>query len=204
MGNYNWLMQGLDKGLYDSDAETHESSHMLFRSAFPQGFPWEVLEVFTAPPRVSFSWRHWAEFSGVYRGNRGKGQLVEMFGFIIADVETCAQTGQLKICGLEVYFKPDVFLEALEGKVSMEKLQRYCSESDADQYKDFLSQSTPNSDRSGPSLCPFAAGRKGAAATGTPEPPLTDMAGLKLHSEDGEKGPPKARSGKKKVPTRSA
>lgn len=33
--------------LYDSSAHTFKSSHDLFRSAFNEGFPWELMEVFS-------------------------------------------------------------------------------------------------------------------------------------------------------------
>ena len=44
-GSYNILMQ--NQPLYNSEAHTFESSHNLFRSAFSEGFPWELLEVFS-------------------------------------------------------------------------------------------------------------------------------------------------------------
>ena len=44
-GNYNTLMQ--NQPLYNSEAHTFESSHNLFRSAFNEGFPWELIEVFS-------------------------------------------------------------------------------------------------------------------------------------------------------------
>ena len=49
-GNYNILMQ--NQPLYDSEAHTFESSHDLFRSAFSEGFPWELLEVFSGNDRM--------------------------------------------------------------------------------------------------------------------------------------------------------
>ena len=44
-GSYNILLQ--NQPLYNSEAHTFESSHNLFRSAFSEGFPWELLEVFS-------------------------------------------------------------------------------------------------------------------------------------------------------------
>lgn len=44
-GNYNVLMQ--NQPLYDSNAHSFESSHDMFRSVFDQGFPWELIEVFS-------------------------------------------------------------------------------------------------------------------------------------------------------------
>jgi len=45
VGSYNCLMQ--NQPLYDSSAHTFKSSHDLFRSAFSEGFPWELMEVFS-------------------------------------------------------------------------------------------------------------------------------------------------------------
>ena len=54
-GNYNALLAGVDKDIYDTTKETFDSSHDLFRNTFKDGFPWEVLQVFTGPPKVTFS-----------------------------------------------------------------------------------------------------------------------------------------------------
>ncbi|XP_038047095.1 pathogen-related protein-like [Patiria miniata] len=112
IGNYNWLLSTASKELYDSEQHTFESSHSVFRGAFPDGFAWEVLQVFSGPPKVAFSWRHWSNFSGEYKGRVGEGQVVEMHGFAIATVDE-----QLLIGQLEVYYKPDEFLKAMEGKI---------------------------------------------------------------------------------------
>lgn len=50
-GNYNVLMQ--NQPLYNSNAHKFESSHDLFRSAFDQGFPWELIEVFSGNWKIS-------------------------------------------------------------------------------------------------------------------------------------------------------
>lgn len=119
VGNYNWLMAGVDKRVYDAEGETFESSHGMFRGAFKGGFPWEVLHVFAPPPRIAFSWRHWARFDGIYRGREGDGEIYDMFGWGIATVNE-----KLKIKELEMYYKPEDFLKAVEGKISREELQK--------------------------------------------------------------------------------
>ena len=112
MGNYNVLLNGaVRKELYDVEKETFESSHNLFRGAFKDGFPWELIQVFSGPPKVTFSWRHWATFNGSYRGHKGQGQTVEMYGYCVVSVND-----KLKIQDIEVYYKPEEFLEVLEGK----------------------------------------------------------------------------------------
>ena len=93
-------MAGIDKNIYDVTRETFDSSHDLFRNAFKDGFPWEVLQVFTGPPKVTFSWRHWGVFNGVYRERIGNNEKYEMFGFCEVTV-----TEQLKIQSTEVYYK---------------------------------------------------------------------------------------------------
>ena len=37
--------------------------------------------------KVAFSWRHWTTFDGVFKENQGKGDLVEMYGFAVVDVD---------------------------------------------------------------------------------------------------------------------
>lgn len=109
-GNYNWLMENTDKSLYDASAETFESSHRMFRDAFLGGFPWEVLRVFSGPPRIAFSWRHWAKFEGVYKGRVGDGKCYEMYGWGILDVNE-----ELKVKSIEIFYRPDEFLRAMES-----------------------------------------------------------------------------------------
>ena len=117
-GDYNALLAGVDKDIYDVTKETFDSSHDLFRNTFKDGFPWEVLQVFTGPPKVTFSWRHWGVFNGVYRKRIGDNEKYEMFGFCEVIV-----TQQLKIQSIEVYYKPDEFLRALEGQVPLDNLK---------------------------------------------------------------------------------
>lgn len=66
-GNYNVLMDHVDKTLYDAANEDFESSHHLFQHAFESSFPWEVLEVFAGPPNIVFSWRHWGEILIIFK-----------------------------------------------------------------------------------------------------------------------------------------
>lgn len=116
VGNYNWLLDAVNKEYYDSSKETFESSHGRFRYAFEEGFPWEVLEVFSGPPMVAFSWRHWAVFSGEYQGHKGHGQTVTMTGFGTIFLE------DMKISKLDIYYKPDEFFEVLLGKREVQEL----------------------------------------------------------------------------------
>jgi len=51
------------KGIYfavkelSARSSPFEASHAAFASAFPDGFPWEVLRVLSPPPKLLFTWR---------------------------------------------------------------------------------------------------------------------------------------------------
>lgn len=115
-GNYSWLLQGCPARLWDNKKMNFDASHHLFRTAFNSGFPWEVISVFAGPPVIVFSWRHWATFGGVYKcpvtgiENQGKGELIELFGMGRITVDK-----DLKVCGIEIFYKPDEFLEVMQG-----------------------------------------------------------------------------------------
>ncbi|XP_032219181.2 pathogen-related protein [Nematostella vectensis] len=108
-GSYNLLITNTP--LYDASSETLESSHKLFKTAFNNGFSWEVLEVFSDPPRMAFTWRHWARWTGPYRDHPPSGELLQMFGSAVVEVD-----GNLKIKSINLYYDPNQILAKLEGK----------------------------------------------------------------------------------------
>ncbi|GAB1543396.1 hypothetical protein NUACC21_60700 [Scytonema sp. NUACC21] len=105
-GTYNLFMPDTED--YKASVETFESSGKLFRTAFPKGFLWEVLEVFSGPPTVTFKWRHWGTFSGAYKDCAPTGETVEIVGMSVARV-----TDDLKILSVEHYFDNSQFLKKL-------------------------------------------------------------------------------------------
>jgi hypothetical protein len=105
-GTYNLFMA--DSEHYKGSEENFESSAKLFHTTFPQGFPWEVLEVYSGPPNVTFKWRHWGHFQGAYQDYAPTGETVEIIGMSIAHV-----TDDLKIVSLEHYFDNTLFLGKL-------------------------------------------------------------------------------------------
>jgi hypothetical protein len=105
-GTYNLFMA--DTEHYKASEESFESSAKLFHSTFPQGFPWEVLEVYSGPPNVTFKWRHWGHFQGAYKDFAPTGKTVEIIGMSVARV-----TDDLKIVALEHYFDNTLFLDKL-------------------------------------------------------------------------------------------
>lgn len=93
---------------YSSETETFESSFEVFHNAFHNGFLWELTEVLSGPPNVTFKWRHWGTFNGSYKDYAPTGETVEIVGVSIARV-----TDDLKIEFLEHYFDNNVFLDKL-------------------------------------------------------------------------------------------
>ena len=43
IGNYNMMLA--ECPFYDVNTQTHESSHRIFKNCFPDGFPWELLDI---------------------------------------------------------------------------------------------------------------------------------------------------------------
>ncbi|KQK09591.1 pathogen-related protein [Brachypodium distachyon] len=111
MGSYNALLSGPilpGAGAYDAAAETFESSHELFRSAFPRGFAWEVVKVYSGPPVIAFKFRHWGHMEGPFKGHAPTGDKVEFSGVAVLKVDE-----QLRAEDVEVYYDPGELLAGL-------------------------------------------------------------------------------------------
>ncbi|MBA0849650.1 hypothetical protein Goshw_018601 [Gossypium schwendimanii] len=83
MGSYNALLKNsLPKEFqyYKADEESFESSHEAFRSAFPRGFAWEVIHVYSGPPLIAFKFRHWGIFEGPFKGHAPTGETLNSMG----------------------------------------------------------------------------------------------------------------------------
>ncbi|XP_033098699.1 pathogen-related protein-like isoform X1 [Anneissia japonica] len=106
MGNYNMLLS--ECPLYNKEGQNNDTSHAVFKEAFPEGFAWELLEVLSGQPKVTFTWRHWANWSGPYRGNEPTNEPIEMTGCCIATVDDA-----LKIEKLEIFYDPNPMMATL-------------------------------------------------------------------------------------------
>ena len=62
------------------------------------------------PPRVAFSWRPWAHWTGPYNGRTSTGELLEMYCMAVVEVGD-----NLKIKSIEVHYDPNQILMTLEG-----------------------------------------------------------------------------------------
>ncbi|CAH0392555.1 unnamed protein product [Bemisia tabaci] len=104
VGSYNALLaNSLPKELkyYKADEETFESSHEAFRSAFPRGFAWEVIQVYSGPPEIAFKFRHWGFFEGPFKRHAPSKKMVEFYGLGTLKVD-----GSLKVEEAEIYYDP--------------------------------------------------------------------------------------------------
>lgn len=90
----------------------------ILSEAFTEGFPMEVLEVYTQPPQCYFSWRHWGPFSGRYKGVKGDGSRVEIRGFGQMQIDSN------RMLNLRLFFKTKDLFDALNKVVTTLGQQR--------------------------------------------------------------------------------
>lgn len=112
-GPYNMLLGDMGEKEYMGSKETYDTANEKFKQAFSKGFPFEVLEVQSGPPVISFTWRHWAEHSGPFKAADGTvykptGKRIEMFGSGVLKV-----TADLQITEMQVYFDRSAFIKEL-------------------------------------------------------------------------------------------
>jgi hypothetical protein len=118
IGTYNALIG--DTMYYNASSLSLEDSHDSFRKTFSEGFAWEVLQVFSGPPNVTFTWRHFGKMTGEFgcSGMLGtpykvdaSNQMIEIFGMCKATVND-----QLKIQDLQVFYDPNqLFVQLLSS-----------------------------------------------------------------------------------------
>ncbi|KAG9129930.1 hypothetical protein Leryth_007058 [Lithospermum erythrorhizon] len=114
VGSYNALLKSSmpeEFKYYKAEEESFESSHDVFRSAFPRGFAWEVIAVYSGPPIVTFKFRHWGYFEGPYKDRAPTGEKAEFYGIGVMKVDE-----SLRAEDVEVYYDPaELFSGLLKG-----------------------------------------------------------------------------------------
>ncbi|OWM81444.1 hypothetical protein CDL15_Pgr007482 [Punica granatum] len=114
LGSYNALLKSSlpeEFKYYKADEETFESSHHEFRSAFPRGFAWEVIAVYSGPPVVTYKFRHWGYFEGPFKGHRPTGEMAQFYGVGIMKVDE-----SMRAEDVEIYYDPaELFGGLLKG-----------------------------------------------------------------------------------------
>mmetsp|Transcript_89680 Transcript_89680/g.159319 ORF Transcript_89680/g.159319 Transcript_89680/m.159319 type:complete len:275 (-) Transcript_89680:110-934(-) len=89
----------------------------VYASAFPDGFAWECLEVFSGPPSVLFKWRQFGKYTGTFtdkagRKLKGNGTVFSLIGICVARVNS-----DFKLEGIDVYYNPEELLAGLSALV---------------------------------------------------------------------------------------
>ncbi|CDS11191.1 hypothetical protein LRAMOSA03454 [Lichtheimia ramosa] len=114
IGTYNALIG--DTELYKASEADFSESHKLFKRAL-RTFSWEVLEVYSGPPTVSFKWRHWGTMVGDLSVNLGNGEkleaaatneVVETFGVTVAKINE-----KFEIESLETFYDPSQLMRQM-------------------------------------------------------------------------------------------
>ncbi|GMY33661.1 pathogen-related protein [Fagus crenata] len=126
LGTYNALLKNsLPKEFqyYKVDEESFESSHDVFRSAFPRGFAWEVISVYSGPPEIAFKFRHWGYFEGPFKGHAPTGEVVQFYGLATLKVDE-----SLKAEEVEIYYDP---AELFGGLLKKAPISVSCQEATA-------------------------------------------------------------------------
>jgi hypothetical protein len=65
VGTYNAIIAPNE--YYSPEGSDFDSSHKTFKRMMPT-FAWEVLDVYSGPPKVAFRWRHWGVMANDYVG----------------------------------------------------------------------------------------------------------------------------------------
>ncbi|KAI4728544.1 hypothetical protein E4T49_03673 [Aureobasidium sp. EXF-10728] len=107
VGTYNAIIAPNE--YYSPVYSDFASSHKTFKRMMPT-FAWEVLEVYSGPPRVAFKWRHWGTMKNDYVGFNDKGEKVtakahggaiDITGITIATVDDAVRLQEVN-----TYFDP--------------------------------------------------------------------------------------------------
>jgi hypothetical protein len=116
-GTYNALIG--QTSYYDSNAISFEDSHTAFKRSLGEGFAWEVVEVFSGPPTVTFTWRHFGRMtdyfscpglSGLVYKVDPTNKMMKIFGMCKATIND-----KYQIQDLQVFYDPNqLFTQLIE------------------------------------------------------------------------------------------
>ena len=112
-GTYNMLLGEIGEKEYMGSKETYDSVDNISKQVFPKGFPVEILEVYSGPPSISCTWRHWGEHAGPYQAAddtmyKPTGKRIELFGQGVIKVTT-----NMQITEMQMYFDTATFIKEL-------------------------------------------------------------------------------------------
>ncbi|XP_052206800.1 pathogen-related protein-like [Diospyros lotus] len=98
--SYNALVQSSmpeEWKYYKAEEECFESSHEAFRTAFPRGFAWEVIAVYSGPPVIAYKFRHEGFFEGSFKGHAPTGEMVQFYSMGLLKVDESLRVEEVKI-----------------------------------------------------------------------------------------------------------
>ncbi|KAK0645803.1 hypothetical protein B0T16DRAFT_146940 [Cercophora newfieldiana] len=127
VGTYNAIIEPNE--FYCPFHSSFDASHKTFKRMMPT-FAWEVLEVFSGPPTVSFRWRHWGTMKEDYVGFNDKGEKVHIKAhggpIDIEGVAVATVNDKLQLQKVEVFFDPMTMFRQMaeKGNVTKEKVDR--------------------------------------------------------------------------------
>jgi len=134
VGTYNAIIAPNE--YYDPNYSDFASSHKTFKRMMPT-FAWEVLEVYSGPPTVSFRWRHWGVMKNDYVGFNNKGEKVTAKAhggpIDIEGVTVATVNDKVQLQAVRTWFDPmDMFRQiAPDGVVRKEAARKDQSPAEA-------------------------------------------------------------------------
>ncbi|KAF3008962.1 hypothetical protein E8E13_011451 [Curvularia kusanoi] len=133
VGTYNAIIAPNE--YYSPDYSDFASSHKTFKRMMPT-FAWEVLEVYSGPPTVSFRWRHWGVMKNDYVGINNKGEKVTAKAhggpIDIQGVTVATVNDKVQLQSVRTWFDPmDMFRQiAPDGVVRKETVDKSMTPAD--------------------------------------------------------------------------
>ncbi|KAG4030150.1 hypothetical protein MFRU_013g01730 [Monilinia fructicola] len=124
VGTYNAILTSNE--YYSPEKSDFSSSHKTFKRMMPT-FAWEVLEVYSGPPVVSFKWRHWGIMKNDYVGVNDKGEKVtvpahggtiDIQGVAIAKVDAA-----VRLQSVEIFYDPFEMFRQIAKKADLKKTE---------------------------------------------------------------------------------
>jgi hypothetical protein len=134
VGTYNAIIAPNE--YYDPKYSDFASSHKTFKRMMPT-FAWEVMEVYSGPPTVSFRWRHWGVMKNDYVGFNNKGEKVTAKAhggpIDIEGVTVATVNDKVQLQSVRTWFDPmEMFRQiAPDGVVKKEEVNKDLSPADA-------------------------------------------------------------------------
>jgi len=134
VGTYNAIIAPNE--YYSPEYSDFASSHKTFKRMMPT-FAWEVLEVYSGPPTVSFRWRHWGQMKNDYVGFNNKGEKVTAKAhggdIDIQGVTVATVNDKVQLQSVRTWFDPmDMFRQiAPDGVVKKEEAPKNMSPAEA-------------------------------------------------------------------------